>query len=211
MKRDRPKDTVVCPAWAEHRRVLLEAIGSGDLSRPALVEAMVWGGGAEAWEAITSFYDAVMLGNQVAARQREIHKLFGLYAKKQVALRPIRTKPKTQDDSTLSELNAPSSVLFKARVSTRASKSTKEGPDTRPTVCQGRGNRSNEIPGSWQLGQVKEHARLLVSSQNSNTAFRSTLSERRYLTKKIIKKSKLTKVNHIVGISWRCGSVTPSD
>ena len=33
----------VCPAWAEHRRVFREAIGGGDLSRPALVEAMVRG------------------------------------------------------------------------------------------------------------------------------------------------------------------------
>ena len=40
----------VCYAWAEHRRVLHEAIGGGNLSRPALVEAMVQGG-AEAWEA----------------------------------------------------------------------------------------------------------------------------------------------------------------
>ena len=43
---DRPEDTVqhtveVCPAWAEYRRVLQEAIGGADLSRPALVEAMV--------------------------------------------------------------------------------------------------------------------------------------------------------------------------
>ena len=51
---DRPEDTVehtvkVCPAWAEHRRVLQEVIGCGDLSGPALVEAMVRGD-AEAWE-----------------------------------------------------------------------------------------------------------------------------------------------------------------
>ncbi|KAJ8721482.1 hypothetical protein PYW07_002257 [Mythimna separata] len=42
---DRPEDTVKltveCPAWAEHRRVLEEAIGSGDLLRRALVQAMV--------------------------------------------------------------------------------------------------------------------------------------------------------------------------
>ena len=46
---DRLEDTVeymeeVCPAWTEHRRVLLEAIGGGDFSRLALVEAMVRGG-----------------------------------------------------------------------------------------------------------------------------------------------------------------------
>ena len=43
---DGPEDTVehtvaVSLAWAEHRRVLVEAIGGGELSRPALVEAMV--------------------------------------------------------------------------------------------------------------------------------------------------------------------------
>ena len=46
---DSPENTVehtveVCPAWAEQRRVLVEAIGGDDLSRPALVEAMVRGG-----------------------------------------------------------------------------------------------------------------------------------------------------------------------
>ena len=51
---DRPKNTVeVCPAWAE-------AIGSGDLSHPALMETMVCGG-PEAWEAVTSFCEAEML------------------------------------------------------------------------------------------------------------------------------------------------------
>ena len=29
----------VCPAWVDHRCILLEAIGGGDLLRPALVEA----------------------------------------------------------------------------------------------------------------------------------------------------------------------------
>lgn len=37
-----PEDSVeVCPAWAEHRRVVMEAIGGGDLSRPALVHALL--------------------------------------------------------------------------------------------------------------------------------------------------------------------------
>ena len=45
---DCPEDTVehtveVCPVWAEHRRVLVVAIGGGDLLHPALVEAMVQG------------------------------------------------------------------------------------------------------------------------------------------------------------------------
>ena len=72
---DRPEDTVehtveVCPAWAEHRRVLVEAIGSdGDLSRPALVQAMVRG--EREWEAVTSFCEAVMLAKEVAERLRE--------------------------------------------------------------------------------------------------------------------------------------------
>ena len=50
---------VTCPAWAEHRRVLEEAIGGDDLSLPALVEAMV-SGGPEVWEAVTSFCETVM-------------------------------------------------------------------------------------------------------------------------------------------------------
>ena len=49
----------VYPAWAEHHRVLLEAIGGDDYSRPALVEAMVRGG-TEAWRAINFFCEAVM-------------------------------------------------------------------------------------------------------------------------------------------------------
>ena len=53
---DRSVDTVeMCPAWAEH------------LSRPALVEAMVLR--AEVWEAVTSFYEAVMLAKEEAARE----------------------------------------------------------------------------------------------------------------------------------------------
>ena len=48
---DTVKHTVeVCLAWAEHHRVIVEAIGGGDLSRPAQVEAMVRGG-PEVWEA----------------------------------------------------------------------------------------------------------------------------------------------------------------
>ena len=71
---DRPEDTVehtveVCPAWAEHRRVLTEAIGGGDLSRPALVQAMVRS--ESAWEAVTSFCEAVMLAKEEAERARE--------------------------------------------------------------------------------------------------------------------------------------------
>ena len=69
---DPPVDMVehaveVSPAWAEHRRVLREAIGGGDLSRMALVEA-VGRGGAEAWEAVTSFCEAIMLAKEVASR-----------------------------------------------------------------------------------------------------------------------------------------------
>ena len=56
----------MCPTWAEHRRVFQEAIGGGNLSRPALVEAMVRGG-AKAWEAITFFCEAVMLAKEVAS------------------------------------------------------------------------------------------------------------------------------------------------
>ena len=64
----------VCPTWAEHRRVLVEAIGGGDLSRPALVEAMVQGGPEARCglvEAIKSFCEAVLLAKEVAERERE--------------------------------------------------------------------------------------------------------------------------------------------
>ena len=57
-----------CPAWAEHRRVLTTAIG-GDLSRPALVEAMLRG--ETEWEAVASFCEAVMLAKEEAGRVRE--------------------------------------------------------------------------------------------------------------------------------------------
>ena len=40
---------------------------------------------------------------------------------------------------------------------------TREGPDIGPTVCQGRGNRSNEIPWTWHQGQLQEQAGFLVS------------------------------------------------
>ena len=59
----------VCPAWAEYRRVLEAAIGSGDLSRPALVQAMVRS--ETEWDAVTSFCEAVMLAKEVAGRERE--------------------------------------------------------------------------------------------------------------------------------------------
>ena len=71
---DGPEDTVehtvaVCPAWAEYRRVLVEAIGGGELSRPALVQAMIRSEGE--WEAVTSFCEAVMLEKEVAGRLRQ--------------------------------------------------------------------------------------------------------------------------------------------
>ena len=57
----------VCPAWVEHHRVLVEAIGGDNLSHPVLVEAMVRGG-MEVWEAVTSFCGAVMLAKDEAGR-----------------------------------------------------------------------------------------------------------------------------------------------
>ncbi|CAG4936471.1 unnamed protein product [Parnassius apollo] len=71
---DGPEDTVehtveVCPAWAEHRRVLVAAIGGGDPSRPALVEAMVRS--ETEWDAVTTFCEAVMLAKEVAEREKE--------------------------------------------------------------------------------------------------------------------------------------------
>ena len=60
----------VCPAWVKQRRVLVDAIGGDDLSRPALViEAMVRGG-AEVWEAVTSFCEEVMLAKEETEAER---------------------------------------------------------------------------------------------------------------------------------------------
>ena len=71
---ERPEDTVehtvkVCPAWAEHRRALVGAIGGGDLSRWALVEAMVRR--EEEWQAVADFCEAVMLAKEEAERIRQ--------------------------------------------------------------------------------------------------------------------------------------------
>ena len=62
----------VCPACPEHRRrrVLVEAIGGGTLSHPALVEAMARGG-PEVCEAATSFCEIVMLAKEEAKRLQE--------------------------------------------------------------------------------------------------------------------------------------------
>nr|XP_032516585.1 uncharacterized protein LOC116769558 [Danaus plexippus plexippus] len=69
-----PEDTVEytvteCPAWAELRRVHRVAIGGGDLSRSALVQAMVRS--KRRWEAVSSFCEAVMLAKEDADRVRE--------------------------------------------------------------------------------------------------------------------------------------------
>ncbi|PZC81930.1 hypothetical protein B5X24_HaOG211716 [Helicoverpa armigera] len=56
-----------CLAWEGHRRVLVEALGGGDLSRPALVQAMVRG--EREWDAVASFCEAVMLEKEEAERQ----------------------------------------------------------------------------------------------------------------------------------------------
>ena len=59
----------VCPAWAESRCVLVEAIGGDELSRPALVQAMVRS--EREWETVASFCEAVMLEKEVAGRLRQ--------------------------------------------------------------------------------------------------------------------------------------------
>uniref|UniRef100_A0A2H1VNV0 SFRICE_024789 n=1 Tax=Spodoptera frugiperda TaxID=7108 RepID=A0A2H1VNV0_SPOFR len=59
----------VCPAWAEHRRVLRDVVGDGDLSRPALVQTMVRS--ERDWDAVSSFCEAVMLAKEEAGRVRE--------------------------------------------------------------------------------------------------------------------------------------------
>ena len=96
---DRPEDTVehtvqVCPAWAEHRRVLVEAIVGGDLSRPSLVEAMVRGG-PEVGQAVTSFCEAVMLAKEEAGCLRE-QLAANLRLHRRPRRRPVRRT--SQDD-----------------------------------------------------------------------------------------------------------------
>ena len=49
----------------------MEAIGGGDRSRPALVEAIVRGG-LEMWEAVTSFCEAVMQAQEEAKHLPEL-------------------------------------------------------------------------------------------------------------------------------------------
>ena len=78
----------VCPAWAEHRRVLVEAIGGDDLSHPALVDAMVRGG-PEMWEAVTSICEAVMLAKEEVGRLRE-HLAAELRLRRHPRRRPVR-------------------------------------------------------------------------------------------------------------------------
>ena len=60
----------VCPAWAEHRRVLREAIGGGGLSRPALAEATVRGARRHGKPSPPSAKQYLMLAKQVASRER---------------------------------------------------------------------------------------------------------------------------------------------
>ncbi|KAJ8708311.1 hypothetical protein PYW07_010436 [Mythimna separata] len=70
---DRSKDTVehrveVCPTWAEYRRIPVEAVGGGDLSRQALVQVMIRS--EEGWRAVASFCEAVILVKEAADRER---------------------------------------------------------------------------------------------------------------------------------------------
>ena len=43
---------------------------------------------------------------------------------------------------------------------------TREGPDVGPTICQSRGNRSNELPWTWRRRQLKKRAGFLVSRRS---------------------------------------------
>ena len=80
---DRLEDTVVhrwrcaprghITVTPSHRRILLEAIGNGCLSRPDLFEVMVRGS-AEPRETVTSFCEAVMLAKKEVACESEIHQ-----------------------------------------------------------------------------------------------------------------------------------------
>jgi hypothetical protein len=68
-ERDTAQHTLeVCPAWAVERRALTDAIG-GDLCLQAVVAKML--AGAEEWEAVASFCDAVMSRKEAAERARE--------------------------------------------------------------------------------------------------------------------------------------------
>ena len=51
-------------------------------------------------------------------------------------------------------------VMFYSRLKELSAQ--RKGPDTGPAVCQSRGNRSNETPCTWQLGQLKNHIGILV-------------------------------------------------
>uniref|UniRef100_A0A2H1V8M3 SFRICE_003533 n=1 Tax=Spodoptera frugiperda TaxID=7108 RepID=A0A2H1V8M3_SPOFR len=74
---DRLKDTLkhigvqvaICPVMAEHRRVLRDVLGDGDLSRSTLVQSMVRSEGD--WDAISSFCKSVMLAKEEAGRVRK--------------------------------------------------------------------------------------------------------------------------------------------
>uniref|UniRef100_A0A2H1WQ14 SFRICE_010994 n=1 Tax=Spodoptera frugiperda TaxID=7108 RepID=A0A2H1WQ14_SPOFR len=61
---------VMCSAWAEDRRVLREALSDGDLSRPALVQAVVRSK-VDSDAAASSFCEAVMLAKEEVGRVRE--------------------------------------------------------------------------------------------------------------------------------------------
>ncbi|KMQ86470.1 reverse transcriptase [Lasius niger] len=67
--RDTAQHTLeVCPSWDEQRRVLRSVVGD-DLSLPAVVEAMV--GSRDAWSAMISFCESVMMRKEIAERERE--------------------------------------------------------------------------------------------------------------------------------------------
>ncbi|KAJ8725034.1 hypothetical protein PYW07_015992 [Mythimna separata] len=66
---DHPEDTVehrveVCPTWVEYHDDTVEAIGGGDFSRWALIQAIVRS--EEGWRAVASICDAVMLAKEAA-------------------------------------------------------------------------------------------------------------------------------------------------
>ena len=83
------------PAWAVHRRVLVGTFGGDDLSWPALVKAMVREG-PEVWEAVTSFYKAVMLAKEAAGHLQE-HLAVDLRLCRRPRRRPVRQKSSHND------------------------------------------------------------------------------------------------------------------
>lgn len=86
-----PDDTAqhtfeVCPSWTEPRRDMVAAIGL-DLSLPSVVAAML--GSEDAWRAVASFCEHVMLQKEAAERAREEDPLAPPHRRRRRRLRRV--------------------------------------------------------------------------------------------------------------------------